>query len=94
MGFASAISPGISRLPTIMTTFDFLLLCNVLTLHNARIANMSLGRLVPVALAVGFGVLNGEFLRVQTTANTYRSAGYVTFNPAFQDLEAEKIKKE
>ena len=23
-----------------------------------------------------------------------RSAGYVTFNPAFQDLEAEKIKKE
>ncbi|KAF7507566.1 hypothetical protein GJ744_010357 [Endocarpon pusillum] len=34
--------------------------------------------LVPVALAVGLGIVNG----------------YVVFNPAFQDLEAEKIRKQ
>ncbi|ERF75731.1 hypothetical protein EPUS_01561 [Endocarpon pusillum Z07020] len=34
--------------------------------------------LVPVALAVGLGIVNG----------------YVVFNPAFQDLEAEKLRKQ
>jgi hypothetical protein len=53
--------------------------------------------LVPLILAVGFGIANGEkylqhysqFDEVDTN-----NPGYVVFNPAFQEREAEKIRKE
>jgi len=38
---------------------------------------MSRRGLIPVALAVGFGIANG----------------YITFNPAFQEIEIEKWKQ-
>lgn len=47
-------------------------------------------------LAVGFGIVNGRFHRKQDAAyqfiDTYMT-GYITFNPAFQEREIEKLKQ-
>lgn len=47
-----------------------------------------------MALAVGFGVANGRPRNTKNIARTDVATGYVTFNPAFQDLQVEKLKKQ
>jgi hypothetical protein len=50
--------------------------------------------LIPIALAVGFGIVNGA-LCVGAAPYTLLTActGYVTFNPAFQEEELRKLKE-
>ena len=50
--------------------------------------------MIPIALAVGFGIANGALCAgaapcILLTACT----GYVTFNPAFQEEELRKLKE-
>ncbi len=57
---------------------------------------MSRRGLIPVALAVGFGIANGLFHRKQDVAYHFTDVyltGYITFNPAFQEMEIEKWKQ-
>lgn len=58
---------------------------------------MSVRGLVPVALAVGLGIANGErdkeHLYPLDETDT-ENLGYVIFNPAFQQREVEKIRQQ
>lgn len=66
-------------------------ICRVL-----QFMKMSRKGVIPVVLAVGFGIANGRFHRKQDVAyqfiDTYMT-GYITFNPAFQEMELEKFKQ-
>ncbi len=58
---------------------------------------MSARGLIPVVLAVGFGIANGQS-RTNTSLGLHQTdtiyVGYVVFNPAFQEREVEKMHKQ
>ena len=56
---------------------------------------MSRRGLIPVAIAIGFGVLNGTSQNRESNeyGHSHDLVGYVTFKPAYEDLEIQKQKE-